>query len=203
MKEISQITSGKMLKSEKMTELDLLKTYLYENLGVIPRTLAQIEIRDLYEAILESERPTTTIINFPLPLPAWNGPVTELSHVIKSWAWSLDGNLFFLAELPEDMQRIRIETLTPALNRRADILGRFYLAANGRTYYLNTQTIFCRRNPSDSRPINLYEVKAGREVAKQLVSFSVVGVVRDLSRSLHLMETTNIGKTELQAKQHV
>jgi hypothetical protein len=164
-----------------MTALDLLKAELHDNQIVIPRTLAPVEILDLEEGVLNSDKRLETIINFPLPLTGWNSEAREVSHVVKAWGWERDGHLFMLVELPGEIQGPMLESLIPLFNSKTDIHGRFYLAAAGKTYYINSQAIFCKEDTGDGGPISLHRLKATREAAKHLTTYTLAGTVKDLS----------------------
>lgn len=169
-----------------MTPLDLLKNELLEKLAIVPRTLLPVEISDMEREILISDHPIKNIIVFPLPLPRWNGDLKTPSHMVRAWAWEREGSVVFLVGLPEENQGDTLVEKIPNLNSRADVAGRFYQAADERTYYLNSQTIFCRDDVEDGRPVSLLTAKAAREAARHLIMYSLAGVVRDLSLALHL-----------------
>jgi len=170
-----------------MTPLGLLKAELFEKLTIIPRTLLPIEIREMEQGILIVDEQLHEIIVFPLPLPPWVGEGKTASHIARAWAWERDGCIVFLVEIPEEKQgRLLVETI-PYLNSRADVAGRFYQAADNRTYYLNSQTVFCRGDMDNGRPVNLLTVKAARAAAGHLVGYSLAGVVRDLSLAIYLI----------------
>jgi hypothetical protein len=175
-----------------MTPLELLKTALFEQLTIIPRALLPVEVKDMKQDILVSGHPIQNIIVFPLPLPKWNVDLNTPSHVVRTWAWEMEGSVVFLVDLPEENQGENLVEKIPTLNSRADLSGRFYQAVNIRTYYLNSQTIFCRDDVDDGSPVSLLTVKAAREAASRLIMYSLAGVVRDLSLSLHLV-VNNLG----------
>jgi hypothetical protein len=177
-----------------MAPLELLKNELLEKLTIVPRTLLPVEIRDMERDILVSDHPIKNIIVFPLPLPRWNGNLITPSHMVRAWAWEREGNVVFLVDLPEEYQGDNLVGKIPHLNSRADVAGRFYQAMDKRTYYLNWQTIFCRDDVEDGCPVSLLTAKATREAAKHLIMYSLAGVVKDLSLTLHLT-SDHLGRT--------
>jgi hypothetical protein len=179
-----------------MTPLDLLKTELFERLTIVHRTLLPVEIRDMELDILVTDQPIKNMIVFPLPLPKWNGDLKTPSHMVRTWAWEREGSLIFLVGLPEENQGDNLVEKIPALNSRADVAGRFYQALDKRTHYLNSQTIFCRDDVEDGRPVSLLTAKAAREAAKNLIMYSLAGMVKDLSLTLHLTSNHLEGKFE-------
>ena len=172
-----------------MTPLDLLKTELFEKVTILPRTLLSDEIRELEQEIINTDNPIHKILVFPLPLPWWKGDLRTVSHVVRSWSWEREGDIIYLVEFPDDTPSEVSSRMIPDLNSRADIVGRFYQARDRKTYYLNSQTIFCKGDMDKGRPINILTAKAAREAAKHLIGYSLAGVVRDLSLALHLCST--------------
>lgn len=169
-----------------MTPLGLLKTEVSEKLMFVLRTLLPQEITDLeHEILVASDRPREIII-FPLPLPSWVGARKTANHVVRTWAWEREGSLIFLVDPPEECQGDNLVGKMPYLNSRADVAGRFYLAPDKRTYYINSQTIFCGDDVGNGRPVSLLTAKAAREAAKHLIMYCLAGVVKDLSLTLHL-----------------
>lgn len=173
-----------------MTPLDLLKAKLFEMLTIIPRTLLPIEIREMEQGVLVVDDRLHEIIVFPLPLPPWVGEGQTASHIARAWAWERDGSVVFLADIPDENQGCLLVETIPYLNSRADVAGRFYQAADNRVYYLNSQTVFCRGDMDNGRPVNLLTVKAARAAAGHLVGYSLAGVVRDLSLAIYLISKT-------------
>jgi len=170
-----------------MAALKILKFELMEKFAITPRSLASIEVKDLVDAVLSSERGIKAIVNFPLPVPRWEDGGDEVSWVFRSWAWERDRYLCFLVEFA-DMALGGLEPALAPFNSWSEVVGRLFSAADGKVYYAHSQLIICRSEASNGNLFSITETKAHKEAAKHLVNYSLAGVVKDLSFALHVYE---------------